>query len=86
MTSHTRADLISRDTVLKLLSDEETARVSISETKPSLIAGAEYLDLEQLEKGIQRASAANAVAMNGIITRAAVHEDTWKKIQSHLAR
>lgn len=86
MASPTRSEFTTRDAVLKLLSDEETARVSMAETEEALSEGAEYLDLEQLDKGIQRASAAAAIAMGGIIPRTAVSEQTWSKIMAHMAR
>ncbi len=86
MTDQTRSELASRDTVLKLLSDEETARVSNAESKAVLADGADFVDLEHLDKGIQRASAALPVVMGGVIPRAAVSTVTWNKIMAHLAQ
>ena len=49
MTDAKRAEQVARDTVLKLLSDEETARVSTAETASRLTEGAEYVDLDSSE-------------------------------------
>ena len=45
MTSERRSDYLTRDAVMKLLSDEEVAGVSTAETAPRVAAG-EDLDLE----------------------------------------
>lgn len=86
MNDPTRLELISRDAVLKLLSDHEVARVSTAETKSSVAAGADFIDLEHLDKGVQRNSAAATVAMGDIIPRTAVSDQTWAKILEQLAR
>jgi hypothetical protein len=44
MTDANRAAEVARDAILKLLSDEETARVSTAEAASGLTQGAEYLD------------------------------------------
>ena len=75
-----------RDTILGLLSDEETARVSTAEGVSGLTEGAEYLDLEHLDQGVQRAKAAVAVTMGHVLPRSAVRVETWRKILSQLAR
>jgi hypothetical protein len=85
MTSPTKSEFASRDTVLKLLSDEETARVSTAESNKSLADGVDYVDLEQLDKGVQRANSAVAVVMGGVIPRSSVSTVTWNKIVAHLA-
>ncbi len=76
---------VTRDTVLKLLSNEEVARVSNAEGARPLTEGQEFLDLENLGKGAQRAKAAMAVPMGRILPRYAVSDDTWRKILAHLA-
>ena len=65
--------------LVKLLSDEEVAKVSNAETKTRLTEWAEYLDLTHLEFGIQRAQE-KAPSMGPILPRKAVHHDTWTKI------
>lgn len=42
----TRSEYITRESILKLLSDEEIARISTAETAKALAVGAEYVDLE----------------------------------------
>ena len=43
MNDASRAALVCRDAILKLLSDEETARVNTAETASNIRDGAEYL-------------------------------------------
>jgi hypothetical protein len=86
MTAAERADHTARDTILKLLSDEENAKVSSAEGSPSLAQGEEYLDLEHLDRGIQRADAGMTKGTIGhIVPRRAVHGETWSKILAQLA-
>ena len=86
MTNANRASEVSRDAILKLLSDEETARVSTAEGASGLTEGAEYLDLEHLDRGVQRAKAATVVTMGHVLPRRAVREETWRKILTQLTR
>ena len=85
MATTSRAGLVARDTILKLLSDEETARVSTAEAASGLSEGQEYLDLERLELGVLRAKASSKVEMGHIIPRSGVRDETWSKILSLLA-
>lgn len=82
MTNDKRTEYLTRDSVLKLLSDEEVARVSTSETAARLADGDEYLDLEQLDKGVRRAF---GTPMGHVLPRKAVHQNTWSKILTQLA-
>ena len=86
MTDAKRAEHVARDTILKLLSDEEIAKVSTAETASELPAGGEYLDLEHLDQGVQRAKAATKVTMGDVLPRSAVCDETWSKIIAQLAR
>jgi hypothetical protein len=86
MTNAKRAEQVTRDTILKLLSDEETARVSTAETASRLSEGAEYVDLEHLDRGVQRAKAAAGVTIGHVLPRSAVSSQTWSKILAQLAR
>jgi hypothetical protein len=79
-----RKELETRNAILKLLSDDEVASVSTAETALKLKDKAEYIDLDQLGKGVQHASKA-AVVMGSVLPRAAVHEMTWKRIETELA-
>jgi hypothetical protein len=83
LATHVRAELITRDNILKLLSDDEVARVSTAETAPRLASGDEYLDLEQLEQGVRQAGQAGT-PMGHVLPRKAVQEGTWRKILAQL--
>jgi hypothetical protein len=74
----------TRDTILTMLTDDEVARVSNAECASSLKDGDEYLDLEALPTGVQRAAGKTAV-MGHVLPRKAIHTTTWIKILSHLA-
>jgi hypothetical protein len=75
---------LTRDKVLKLLSDDEIARVSTAESAPRLGDGDEYLDLEALDQGVRRAPRADTL-MGRVLPRKAVQEETWSKILRELA-
>ena len=72
----------TRETVLTLLSKEEQARVTASETLLRLLKGDEYLDLAHPELGVQR-SIGDAPA-TAVLPRKAIHLATWKKILAKL--
>jgi len=75
----------TRNNVLKLLSDEEVARVSTAETSAGLAIGDEYLDLEALERGVLYASGAGA-PMGRVLPRKSVGDPTWRQILTELGR
>jgi hypothetical protein len=78
-------DIGARDIILKLLSDDENGKVSNAEGKP-LPAGEEYVDLEDLDAGVQTASEAmTADEATSIVPRSAVNDETWTKILAELA-
>ena len=84
MTHQQREQYLNRDGILKLLSDAEIASVSIAESAPRLGSGDEYLDLEHLDWGVQRAIGATA-PMGCVLPRKAVQEETWGRILRYLA-
>jgi hypothetical protein len=84
MKNHEREQYLNRDAVLQLLSDAEVASVSTAETAARLQDGDEYLDLEHLDEGVQRAAAAST-PMGRVLPRKAVQEETWGKILKRLA-
>ncbi|HXU31303.1 MAG TPA: hypothetical protein VN851_12055 [Thermoanaerobaculia bacterium] len=83
MTTDQKAEYTTRQAILKLLSDDEIASVSNAETAASLADGDEYLDLENLDRGVQSAEGGN-VSLGNVLTRKAVHADTWDKIVERL--
>jgi hypothetical protein len=85
MTVSDRADHLAREKILKLLSDEENAKVSTAEATAGLPEGEEYVDLEHLDLGVQSATTSMTKATAGhIVPRSAVHGDTWSKILAQL--
>jgi hypothetical protein len=85
MQIETKAPLATREGILKLLSDEDLERVSVAEMRPRLATGDEYLDLEHLEKGVQRAPGASSVPMGRVLSRRVVHDEAWGRIVKQLA-
>lgn len=79
-----KATLTLRERVLEQLTDDETSKVSKAETAKSLTAGDEYLDLEQLAKGVLKADAA-PVTMGHALPKKAVQPKTWEAILTMLA-
>jgi hypothetical protein len=71
---------ITRDAILKLLSDEEIARIATLESGEPLQAGAEYLDLARLERGVLQADPGLALDMAHVLPRSALSDETWGKI------
>ena len=87
MSDAERTAYVTRDTVLMLLSDDENAKVSNAEAALRLTEGEEYLDLEHLDRGVQRAKAVTTTATMGhILPRSAVSDETWSKILARLTR
>lgn len=82
--TNTRSDYVTRESIMKLLSDEDIARVSTAETAVRLTNGDEYLDLEALDQGVRHADG-TAAPMGRVLPRKAVHADTWNAILKHLA-
>lgn len=75
-------DYVHRDLLLKTLSDEEVSSVSTAETAERLPDGEEFVDLEHLDQGVQRAG--KVIPMGRVLPRKAVHERTWTKIVAYL--
>ena len=78
MIKSTQTEYAERHNLLKLLSDEEIAKVSTAETRVTLAPGEEYVDLEQIEQGVKKAQ--GATPMGRVLPRKAVHESTWQSI------
>jgi len=77
MPTEAKTPYLTRESVLKDLSDEEVASVSTAEATSHLSNGDEYLDLDHLEKGIRR-------DQGHVLPKKAVHEQTWRKIMGQL--
>ncbi len=83
LTSARYATLLTRAHVLAQLSDDEIARVSTAEGATRLSAAEEFLDLERLDRGVQRALE-SSVPMGRVLPRNAVRPATWTKIIQQL--
>jgi hypothetical protein len=86
MTDQAASDLATRETILKILTDDEVAKVSTAEGATGLRNGSEYLDLIHLERGIQTAGSLTHVNVGDVIPRNAVSAQTWQKITAQLLR
>lgn len=84
MRTDERAEFETRDAILTMLSDQEVGSVSTAEAASHLSSGEEYLDLEELDRGVQVAHGAS-VPMGRVLPRRAVRELTWNKILTKLA-
>jgi len=67
-----------RDAILNALTDAENAKVSTAEGRQNLKSDDSFVDLENLDKGVQQGKAGNAVGH--VIPKSAVSVDTWNKI------
>jgi len=85
MTRDKRGEYELREAILKLLTNEEIAKVSTAETAPVLAEGDEYVDLEKLGEGVSRADG-DPVPTGRVLPRAAVRPATWSEIMSELAK
>jgi hypothetical protein len=84
MTSQTN-NTLNREAILTLLTDAEVAKVSRAEGEPRLVEGDEYIDLEDLESGVQLVQATPRTAPCRALPRSAVSEGTWAKIVTLVA-
>src|SRR5664279_5690277 len=86
MNNEKRSEYFTRDSIMKLLSDEEIAKVTATESATSLMDGDEYIDLEQLDQGVQTVPGSTAaIAVGRVVARKAVQELTWKNVVTQLA-
>ena len=84
MKTDIRTEYVTRDSILKLLSDDEVARVSNAETAARLADGEEYIDLAHPSRGVRRAKG-DDVLMGSVLPKKAVQESTWTSIVAELA-
>jgi hypothetical protein len=83
MNDHAIADHATREDILMLLTDDEVSSVCTAETASRPLDGEEYLDLEDLGRGV-RSSIGKTPAMGRLLLRRAVHQSTWTKILKRL--
>ena len=75
-----------RNTIMKLLSDGENAKVSTAEDGKKLSPGDEFVDLSNLGAGVQKAGSAASSDLDDIIPKSAVATSTWGKIVGNLPK
>jgi hypothetical protein len=73
----------TRNAIMNFLSDDELARVSDVGMSKDLADGDEYVDLERLDCGMQRAGGASTLGR--VLAKKAVTVRTWKRIINQLA-
>jgi len=85
MTTETRrTEFETREAILKLLSDDEIARVSTREAGAPLEPGDEYVDLKHLRRGVRYMTSMTHVRTSDLLPRNAVSDETWTKICARL--
>lgn len=83
MNDHAITDHVTRENILMLLTDDEVASVCTAETAARPLDGEEYLDLEDLRRGV-RSTIGKTPDMGRLLLRRAVHPSTWTKILKRL--
>ncbi|HEV8408974.1 MAG TPA: hypothetical protein VGQ30_00610, partial [Gemmatimonadaceae bacterium] len=79
MAADKRTPYELREAILKLLSDDEIAKVSTDEGERRLTDGDEYVDLDKLEDGVSTADG-EPVAIGRVLARVDVQPETWSEI------
>lgn len=84
MKNKKQSEAVMRDHLLGILSAEESARVANAGLPVKLLEGDEFIDLMEIDRGVQRAGATNRNPVGETLARKAVHENTWLKIVTDL--
>jgi hypothetical protein len=85
MAADKRTPYELREAILKLLSDDEIAKVSTEEGERRLPEGDEYVDLDKLDEGVSTADG-EPVAIGRVLARVDVRPDTWSEILAKLKK
>jgi hypothetical protein len=75
----------TRESILELLSDIETAKVSVDEGQRKSCEGEEYIDLLALGNGVQTARSWHGTASTHSLFRSDVAESTWASVLMRLS-
>jgi hypothetical protein len=86
MNHGAKGEYETRDHILKLLSEEEVARVSTAEGAARLADGDEYIDLAAPRNGVRRVHGTMQQTMGKVLPRSAVSTETWAKIVERFGR
>ena len=85
MDNEKRSEYFTRDSIMELLSDDEIAKVTATESAAALVDGDEYIDLEQLDQGVRTVmGSAAGIAVGRVVAKKAVQERTWSKVVTQL--
>ena len=86
MNNEKRSEYFTRDGLMKLLSDDEIAKVTADESATALVDGDEYVDLEELDKGVRTVAGSTAgIAVGRVVAKKALQQGTWDKVVAQLA-
>lgn len=80
-----RTTYLTRDTILKLLSDDEVARVSAADGSTTLADGDEYVDLDAPHHGIRKSVGSITAPTARVLPRKAVLAKTWRRVVTLIA-
>lgn len=69
-----------REAIVNLLGELDVSRVSTAEDASRLPPGEEFVDLDHLDRGIQKVSAGMPASPHTTVPKSAVSPATWKKI------
>ena len=75
-----KTDYEMRDSILRLLSDDEVARVSTEDGEARLADGDEYIDMAAPDNGVRCVHGAMQLTMGQVLPQRAVSAETWAKI------
>ena len=78
-TSSNKGKYLARESILELLSNEETAKVARTESD-SLVEGDEYIDLDDVASGVHQVHMNATTPPRSVLPRSAVADKTWQQI------
>lgn len=83
MLAYASPSAFDREGIMQALWDDPIARLSCRDTPARLRRGDEYVDLQNLQAGVQRALGPMAPT-GGELARTAVRADTWDRLLVYL--
>lgn len=83
MRAHLLSSTFDREGIMQALWGDPIARITCRDIPARLRRGDEYVDLQNLEAGVQRARRTMSPT-GGELARRAVRPDTWEKLLAYL--
>jgi hypothetical protein len=77
--------VMNRERILGLLSDDEVAKVSMTETR-RLAEGEDYIDLARPQDGVRKVDGSVPPRPGDVLARSAVRDQTWSAILALVGR